>query len=55
MKITKFITFHLMLTCVGLFHVHAQVGKDSELFLTLKKQDSVFFARGFNQCDLTYL
>ena len=44
-----------MLTCVGLLQVCAQVGRDSELFHTLKKQDSIFFARGFNQCDLTYL
>lgn len=33
----------------------AQVQKDAELFLMLKKQDSVFFERGFNQCDLQYL
>ncbi|AKD05518.1 beta-lactamase [Pontibacter korlensis] len=32
-----------------------QVPKDSELFLLLKKQDSTFFERGFNQCDLAYL
>jgi hypothetical protein len=33
----------------------AQVSTDSELFLDLKKQDSLFFARGFNDCDMAYL
>ena len=32
-----------------------QVHKKSELFLALKKQDSIFFERGFNQCDMEYL
>lgn len=34
---------------------HTQVSKISELFLQLKKQDSVFFERSFNLCDLNYL
>ncbi len=34
---------------------YGQVEKNSELFLTLKKQDSLFFERSFNQCDLEYL
>ena len=33
----------------------AQVPKDSELFRTLKTQDSLFFERSFNQCDTNYL
>jgi len=33
----------------------AQIEENSELFLTLKKQDSIFFERGFNQCDIDYL
>ncbi len=33
----------------------AQIQKKSPLFITLKKQDSLFFERGFNQCDLEYL
>lgn len=33
----------------------AQVAKDSELFLALKKQDSLFFEKSFNQCDLVFL
>jgi hypothetical protein len=34
---------------------NAQVSKNTDLFLTLKKQDSIFFERGFNRCDLEYL
>lgn len=33
----------------------AQEAKTSELFLTMKKVDSMFFERGFNQCDMDYL
>lgn len=33
----------------------AQVSKTSELFLTLKKVDSTFFERGFNQCDFDFI
>lgn len=33
----------------------AQIEKDSPLFLELKKQDSLFFERGFNNCDIAYL
>ena len=32
-----------------------QVAKTSEIFVTLKKQDSIFFERSFNLCDLEYL
>jgi hypothetical protein len=32
-----------------------QVSKNSEIFLTLKKQDSIFFERSFNLCDMDYL
>jgi len=32
-----------------------QVAKNSELFLALKKQDSIFFERSFNLCDFEYL
>lgn len=34
---------------------NAQVAKTSDLFLALKKQDSVFFERCFNLCDIDYL
>ncbi|KAA0128907.1 serine hydrolase [Chryseobacterium sp. SN22] len=33
----------------------AQSDKNSDLFLELKKQDSLFFERGFNSCDMAYL
>ena len=33
----------------------AQVDHNSDLFIELRKQDSIFFERGFNQCDLDYL
>ncbi len=36
-------------------HVLAQVDKKDALFTELRKQDSIFFERGFNQCDLEYL
>lgn len=35
--------------------LHAQIAKNSPLFLELKKQDSIFFERGFNNCDIAYL
>ncbi|WP_294302839.1 class A beta-lactamase-related serine hydrolase [uncultured Chryseobacterium sp.] len=35
--------------------VDAQIDKNSDLFSELKKQDSIFFERGFNNCDMTYL
>lgn len=36
-------------------NINAQIDKNSPLFLELKKQDSIFFERGFNGCDLAYL
>lgn len=36
-------------------NIHAQIDKKSELFLELKRQDSIFFERGFNNCDMAYL
>lgn len=50
----RYLIFTLsILFCVGI--ANAQVSKTSELFLTLKKQDSLFFDRAFNKCDLEYL
>ena len=48
----------LLLTTISLLissFVTAQVSKDSDLFRRLKTQDSVFFERIFNRCDLNYL
>ncbi|MCX8524188.1 class A beta-lactamase-related serine hydrolase [Chryseobacterium formosus] len=36
-------------------NVSAQVEKNSPLFLELKKEDSIFFERGFNNCDIAFL
>jgi len=34
---------------------NGQVAKNSELFLALKQQDSIFFERCFNLCDFEFL
>ncbi|MEG1590108.1 serine hydrolase [Chryseobacterium sp.] len=49
LKISIFILFFFF------GNVNAQIDKNSTLFLELKKQDSLFFERGFNNCDLAYL
>src|SRR5687767_5591279 len=33
----------------------AQIAKDSDLFVIMKKMDSILFDRGFNQCDTAAL
>jgi CubicO group peptidase (beta-lactamase class C family) len=38
-----------------MFSANAQVDKSSKLFKNLKEQDSIFFEKGFNNCDLDYL
>ena len=45
------LTFLLVQIPVFLF---GQVSKDSDLFKSLKKHDSIFFEKSFNQCDLKY-
>lgn len=47
------IIFLILFLSVG--NLNAQIDKNSPLFLELKKQDSLFFERGFNNCDLAYL
>jgi len=42
----------LLIVCCNLI---GQVSKKSELFLQLKLQDSIFFDRSFNKCDINYL
>lgn len=49
-------------TCISIFifflfigSLKAQIDKNSPLFTELKKQDSLFFERGFNNCDMSYL
>jgi len=47
----------LELSLILLFAIptFAQADANSDLFLNLKAQDSIFFELGFNQCDLAYL
>lgn len=46
----------LLLCFLSFIHLaKAQVQENSSLFLELKAQDSVFFERGFNRCELNYL
>lgn len=33
----------------------AQAARDSELFMTMQRHDSIFFERGFNLCDTIFL
>ena len=48
-----FLTLLTLISSINL--TNAQVAKNTELFLILKKHDSIFFERGFNRCDLEYL
>ena len=45
----------LVFSTVFLTSAQAQISETSDLFIELKTQDSIFFERGFNQCDLNYL
>ena len=49
----RFLAILLVIYSIGL--ANGQVSKKSDIFLTLKKQDSIFFERSFNLCDLEYL
>lgn len=49
MKSIKVIIFVFITT----FNALAQEAKDSELFITLKKNDSLLFNEGFNNCDIS--
>ncbi|WP_294208199.1 class A beta-lactamase-related serine hydrolase [uncultured Chryseobacterium sp.] len=51
-------TFALLITAITFLLIgsmKAQIDKNSSLFTELKKQDSLFFERGFNNCDVAYL
>lgn len=52
---TKQLRISILFFLVFIGNFNAQIDKKSALFLELKKQDSLFFERGFNQCDLVYL
>ena len=47
------IIFIILFLSIG--NLNAQTDKNSPLFIELKKQDSLFFERGFNNCDVAYL
>lgn len=47
--------FSIFILFFSLGNIKAQIDKNSPLFLELKKQDSLFFERGFNNCDIAYL
>ena len=49
----RFLSLAVAVFSIGL--ANGQVAKNSDIFLTLKKQDSIFFERSFNLCDLEYL
>ena len=49
----QFITL-LIGSSVSIFSF-GQVATDSKLYKDLKSQDSIFFERGFNRCDMEYL
>ena len=51
----KQIFFTFSILALSIFSTIAQTDKKSDLINNLKKQDSLFFKRGFNQCDLDYL
>jgi hypothetical protein len=45
----------VIITSVIVGNIKAQISKTSDLFIELKKQDSIFFELGFNNCDWVYL
>jgi len=45
----------VIITSVIFGNIKAQISKTSDLFIELKKQDSIFFELGFNNCDWVYL
>jgi len=49
-------SYWLFITLLGVaLSAEAQLAKTDSLYLALKKQDSIFFERSFNLCDLDYL
>ena len=52
---TKRFTISIFILFLFFGNLEAQIEKNSPLFLELKKQDSIFFDRGFNNCDIAYL
>lgn len=51
----KQVLFSIAFITLSIFNAIGQVDKNSDLFIEIQKQDSIFFERGFNQCDLEFL
>lgn len=50
--------FSLLFTVISILFSkssNAQISKDSDLFIQLKKTDSLFFEEGFNKCNFEIL
>ena len=54
-SITKQLFFSAAFLTLSILNAIGQVDINSDLFIEFKKQDSIFFERGFNQCDMEYL
>jgi len=52
---TKQVFFSVAFTVISIYSTFGQIDEHSDLFIELKMQDSIFFERGFNQCDFNYL
>ena len=52
---TKSLSAIGIITSIIFGNIKAQIAKTSDLFIELKKQDSLFFELGFNNCDGVYL
>lgn len=52
---TKSLSTIVLITSIIFGNIKAQIAKTSDLFIELKKQDSLFFELGFNNCDWVYL
>lgn len=52
---TKQLRIIILILFLSNANLNAQIDKNSPLFIELKKQDSIFFERGFNNCDIPYL
>ena len=52
---TKKLSFSIFILFLFFGNLKSQIDKNSPLFLELKKQDSFFFDRGFNHCDIAFL
>ena len=52
---TKRFSISILVLLLFIGNMKAQIDKNSTLYLELKKQDSLFFERGFNGCDMSYM